>query len=114
MARDQQFLTQQMAFMRDMMKKSDNDGFFDGEMKGIFKEKMVDQLLGNNEGGAIERVASKLLNSDVLSAVATGASAMAAKRKSWQVMMYQHMTHTHRKPFHPNRYSNNRCFNNNR
>ena len=80
MARDQQFLTQQMAFMRDMMKKSDNDGFFDGEMKGIFKEKMVDQLLGNNEGGAIERVASKLLNSDVLSAVATGASAMAAKR----------------------------------
>tara|TARA_B100000131_G_C18117353_1_gene611721 strand:+ start:631 stop:2115 length:1485 start_codon:yes stop_codon:yes gene_type:complete len=80
MARDQQFLTQQMAFMRDMMKKSDNDGFFDGEMKGIFKEKMVDQLLGNNEGGAIERVASKLLNSDVLSAVATGASAMAQRK----------------------------------
>ena len=46
MARDQQFLTQQMAFMRDMMKKNPNDdGFFDSDMKGIFKEKMVDQLL---------------------------------------------------------------------
>ena len=81
MARDQQFLTQQMAFMRDMMKKNPNDdGFFDSDMKGIFKEKMVDQLLGNNEGGAIERVASKLLNSDVLSAVGTGVQAMAASR----------------------------------
>jgi hypothetical protein len=81
MARDQQFLTQQMAFMRDMMKKNPNDdGFFDSDMKGIFKEKMVDQLLGNNEGGAIERVASKLLNSDVLSAVGTGVQAMAATR----------------------------------
>ncbi len=80
MARDQQFLTQQMAFMRDMMKKSDGDGFFDGEMKGMFKEKMVDTMFGNNEGGAIERVASKLLNSDVLSAVATGASAMAQRK----------------------------------
>ena len=35
-------------------------------MKGIFKEKMVDQLMGNNDGGAVERVASKLLNSDVV------------------------------------------------
>ena len=76
MARDQQFMTQQMAFMRDMMKKSDNDGFFDGEMKGIFKEKMVDQLLGNNEGGAVERVASKLLNSDLLAAAASAASGL--------------------------------------
>lgn len=76
MARDQQFLTQQMAFMRDMMKKNDNDGFFDSEMKGIFKEKMVDQLLGNNEGGAVERVASKLLNSDLLAAAATAASGL--------------------------------------
>lgn len=76
MARDQQFLTQQMAFMRDMMKKSDNDGFFDSEMKGIFKEKMVDQLMGNNEGGAVERVASKLLNSDLLTAAATAASGL--------------------------------------
>lgn len=76
MARDQQFMTQQMAFMRDMMKKSDNDGFFDSEMKGIFKEKMVDQLLGNNEGGAVERVASKLLNSDLLAAAATAASGL--------------------------------------
>jgi hypothetical protein len=79
-ARDQQFMTQQMSFMRDMMKKSDNDGFFDTEMKGIFKEKMVDQLLGNNEGGALERVASKLLNSDVISGVASGVSALANKR----------------------------------
>jgi len=76
MARDQQFLTQQMSFMRDMMKKSDNDGFFDSEMKGIFKEKMVDQMMGNNEGGAVERVASKLLNSDLLSAAATAASGL--------------------------------------
>lgn len=76
MARDQQFLTQQMSFMRDMMKKSDNDGFFDAEMKGIFKEKMVDQMMGNNEGGAVERVASKLLNSDLLSAAATAASGL--------------------------------------
>jgi len=76
MARDQQFLTQQMAFMRDMMKKNDNDGFFDSEMKGIFKEKMVDQLMGNNEGGAVERVASKLLNSDLLAAAATAASGL--------------------------------------
>jgi len=76
MARDQQFMTQQMAFMRDMMKKNDNDGFFDSDMKGIFKEKMVDQLLGNNEGGALERVAGKLLNSDLLTAAATAASGL--------------------------------------
>ena len=80
-ARDQQFSMQQMGFMREMLKNKDSDGFFDGDMKAIFKTKMVEQLLdgGSNTDSALERIAGKLLNPDVLSAVATGASAAMSR-----------------------------------
>jgi len=48
-ARDQQFSMQQMSFMREMLRTKDNDGFFDSDMKGIFKQKMVENLL---DGGS--------------------------------------------------------------
>ena len=44
-SRDQQFSMQQMSFMREMLRTKDNDGFFDSDMKGIFKQKMVENLL---------------------------------------------------------------------
>ena len=48
-ARDQQFNMQQMAFMREMMRMKDNDGFFDTDMKTIFKQRMVEQMLDGEE-----------------------------------------------------------------
>ena len=80
-ARDQQFSMQQMGFMREMLKNKDSDGFFDGDMKAIFKTKMVEQLLdgGSNNDSALERIAGKLLNPEILSAVATGASAAMSR-----------------------------------
>ena len=82
-SRDQQFSMQQMGFMREMLKTKDNDGFFDTDMKGIFKQKMVENLLdgGNNSESALERVAGRLLQPEVLGAVATGASAALAKNQ---------------------------------
>ena len=80
-SRDQQFSMQQMSFMREMLRTKDNDGFFDSDMKGIFKQKMVENLLdggGSNES-ALERVAGRLLQPEVLGAVASGASAALAK-----------------------------------
>ena len=76
-ARDQQFSMQQMAFMREMLRTKDNDGFFDSDMKAIFKTKMVEQMLdgGSSGGGALEKVADRLLDPAVLGAVASGAGA---------------------------------------
>ena len=82
-SRDQQFSMQQMSFMREMMRTKDNDGFFDSDMKGIFKQKMVENLLdgGNSSESALERVAGRLLQPEILGAVATGASAALAKNQ---------------------------------
>lgn len=82
-SRDQQFSMQQMSFMREMMRTKDSDGFFDSDMKGIFKQKMVENLLdggGSNES-ALERVAGRLLQPEVLGAVASGASAALSKNQ---------------------------------
>lgn len=71
MARDQQFMNQQMAFMRDMTKKSGDDGFFDSEMKGIFKERMVDSMFGDKDEGWRESI-KDVLGSDTLKAAVGG------------------------------------------
>ena len=74
-ARDQQFNMQQMAFMREMMRSKDNDGFFDGDMKTIFKQRMVEQMLdGGSNSGALERIASRLLQPEMLGTLASAAS----------------------------------------
>ncbi|MBK38582.1 MAG: hypothetical protein CMB45_06305 [Euryarchaeota archaeon] len=82
-ARDQQFSMQQMSFMREMLRTKDSDGFFDSDMKGIFKQKMVENLLdgGGSSESALERVAGRLLQPEVLGAVASGASAALAKNQ---------------------------------
>ena len=82
-SRDQQFSMQQMGFMREMLKTKDNDGFFDSDMKGIFKQKMVENLLdgGGNSESALERVAGRLLQPEILGAVASGASAALSKNQ---------------------------------
>ena len=82
-ARDQQFSMQQMSFMREMLRTKDSDGFFDSDMKGIFKQKMVENLLdgGSSNESALERVAGRLLQPEVLGAVASGASAALAKNQ---------------------------------
>lgn len=82
-SRDQQFSMQQMSFMREMLRTKDSDGFFDSDMKGIFKQKMVENLLdgGGNSESALERVAGRLLQPEVLGAVASGASAALAKNQ---------------------------------
>lgn len=82
-ARDQQFSMQQMSFMREMLRTKDSDGFFDSDMKGIFKQKMVENLLdgGGGSESALERVAGRLLQPEVLGAVASGASAALAKNQ---------------------------------
>ncbi len=71
MARDQQFMNQQMAFMRDMTKKSGDDGFFDSEMKGIFKERMVDSMFGEKDN-SWQDTAKEMLGSDTLKAAIGG------------------------------------------
>ena len=57
--------------------------FFDSDMKGIFKQKMVENLLdgGSSNESALERVAGRLLQPEVLGAVASGASAALAKNQ---------------------------------
>lgn len=82
-SRDQQFSMQQMSFMREMMRTKDSDGFFDSDMKGIFKQKMVENLLdgGGSSESALERVAGRLLQPEVLGAVASGASAALSKNQ---------------------------------
>ena len=83
MARDQQFMNQQMAFMREMMKKSGDDGFFDSEMKNIMKEKVVDQMLGGG-GGADDwkGMVKDVLGSDTLKAAVGGIGGAIGSRKS--------------------------------
>ena len=71
MARDQQFMNQQMAFMRDMTKKSGDDGFFDSEMKGIFKERMVDSMFGDKDN-SWQDTAKEMLGSDTMKAAIGG------------------------------------------
>jgi hypothetical protein len=74
-ARDQQFMMQNMAFMREMMRTKDNDGFFDSDMKSIFKQRMVEQMLdGGGNSGALERIASRLLQPEMLGTLASAAS----------------------------------------
>jgi hypothetical protein len=74
-ARDQQFMMQNMAFMREMMRTKDNDGFFDSDMKTIFKQRMVEQMLdGGANSGALERIASRLLQPEMLGTLASAAS----------------------------------------
>ena len=83
MARDQQFMNQQMAFMREMMKKSGDDGFFDSEMKNIMKEKVVDQMLGGGSGGDDWKgMVKDVLGSDTLKAAVGGIGGAIGKRSS--------------------------------
>lgn len=80
-ARDQQFNMQQMAFMREMMRSKDNDGFFDGDMKTIFKQRMVEQMLdGGGNSGALERIASRLLQPEMLGTLASAATSVMPTR----------------------------------
>jgi len=81
-ARDQQFMMQQMAFMKEMLRGKDNDGFFDKEMQGIMKSKIIDNLLDppSSDAGALERIASRFLTPETMGAVASGASAALATR----------------------------------
>lgn len=80
-ARDQQFNMQQMAFMREMMRSKDNDGFFDGDMKTIFKQRMVEQMLdGGSNSGALERIASRLLQPEMLGTLASAATSVMPTR----------------------------------
>ena len=66
---------QQMAFMREMMKSKDSDGFFDSDMKSIFKQRMVEQMLDGGSGsGALERIASRLLQPEMLGTLASAAT----------------------------------------
>lgn len=69
-ARDQQFMNQQMSFMRDMTKKSD-DSFFDSEFKGIFKEKVLDSFMGEKDESWRDTV-KDVLGSDTLKATVAG------------------------------------------
>ena len=82
MARDQQFMNQQMAFMREMMKKSGDDGFFDSEMKNIMKEKVVDQMLGGGGGDDWKGMVKDVLGSDTLKAAVGGIGGAIGKRSS--------------------------------
>ena len=82
MARDQQFMNQQMAFMREMMKKSGDDGFFDSEMKNIMKEKVVDQMLGGGSGDDWKGMVKDVLGSDTLKAAVGGIGGAIGKRSS--------------------------------
>ena len=72
LARDQAFMNQQMSLMKDTMKKSDNDGFFDSEMKGIFKERMVDSLLGGDKDDSWRDTVKDVLGSDTLKSAVSG------------------------------------------
>jgi len=82
MARDQQFMNQQMAFMREMMKKSGDDGFFDADMKSIMKEKVVDQMLGGGGSDDWKGMVKDVLGSDTLKAAVGGIGGAIGKRSS--------------------------------
>lgn len=81
MARDQQFMNQQMAFMREMVKKSGDDGFFDSDMKQIMKERVVDQMLG---GGSDDwkGMVKDVLGSDTLKAAVGGIGTAIGSRSA--------------------------------
>jgi hypothetical protein len=82
MARDQQFMNQQMAFMREMMKKSGDDGFFDADMKSIMKEKVVDQMLGGGGSDDWKGMVKDVLGSDTLKAAVGGIGGAIGKRST--------------------------------
>lgn len=71
-ARDQQFMNQQMAFMRDMTKKSGDDGFFDSEFKGLMKERFADTLFGGEKDESWRDTVKEVLGSDTLKATVAG------------------------------------------
>jgi hypothetical protein len=71
-ARDQQFMNQQMAFMRDMTKKSGDDGFFDSEFKGLMKERFADSLFGGDKDESWRDTVKEVLGSDTLKATVAG------------------------------------------
>jgi len=71
MARDQQNSNQQMAFMREMMKKGGDDGFFDSDMKGMFKERMVDSMFGDKDESWKESI-KDVIGSDTMKAAVGG------------------------------------------
>ena len=68
MARDQQFMNQQMGFMSEMMKKNGDDGFFDSDMKKIMKEKTVDQMLGGGDNGDLKDMVKDVIGSYTMKA----------------------------------------------
>jgi hypothetical protein len=85
MARDQQFMNQQMAFMRDMTKKAgDGDSFFDSEFKGIFKEKVLDSFMGDKDDGWKDSI-KDVLGSDTLKAAVGGLGTALATRGGPQI-----------------------------
>ena len=85
MARDQQFMNQQMAFMRDMTKKAgDGDSFFDSEFKGIFKEKVLDSFMGEKDDGWKDSI-KDVLGSDTLKAAVGGLGTALATRGGPQI-----------------------------
>ena len=82
MARDQQFMNQQMAFMREMMKKNGDDGFFDTDMKKIMKEKVVDQMLGGGDNGDWKDMVKDVIGSDTMKAAVGGIGSAIGSRSS--------------------------------
>ena len=82
MARDQQFMNQQMAFMREMMKKNGDDGFFDTDMKKIMKEKVVDQMLGGGDTGDWKDMVKDVIGSDTMKAAVGGIGSAIGSRSS--------------------------------
>ena len=82
MARDQQFMNQQMAFMREMMKKNGDDGFFDSDMKKIMKEKVVDQMLGGGDSGDWKDMVKDVIGSDTMKAAVGGIGSAIGSRNS--------------------------------
>ena len=86
MARDQQFMNQQMAFMRDITKKAgDGDGFFDSEFKGIFKEKVLDSFMNGEKDDGWKDSIKDVLGSDTLKAAVGGLGTALATRGGPQI-----------------------------
>jgi len=82
MARDQQFMNQQMAFMREMMKKNGDDGFFDSDMKKIMKEKVVDQMMGGGDNGGWQDMVKDVIGSDTMKAAVGGIGSAIGSRNN--------------------------------
>jgi len=82
MARDQQFMNQQMAFMREMMKKNGDDGFFDSDMKKIMKEKVVDQMLGGGDNNGWQDMVKDVIGSDTMKAAVGGIGSAIGSRNN--------------------------------